>query len=121
MPEVKARKTIFIKATLDAAGKFTRNIEIPFDAHDMIVRSWSAGTATNSSVFTVNMGGIGDIFHFASQEHDSPRHVFKVNGPLAGAVDFTIHDIDNLIETGLTTELVFCLEFLQYYPQKIEM
>lgn len=122
MPEVKTRKIIFVKAELNASGIFVRNLHVPFDVHDMIVRSWSAGQATNAAVFAVNMAGIGDIFHFAGQESSSPMHIFKVNGTISGDTQFAVTDIEGNLATALTTtELIFCLEFVEYYPQRIDV
>lgn len=126
MPEVKARTILFVKAIIDNTGKFSRNINVPFEAHDMIVRSWNVGDSLggggNNVLFTMNMQGFGDIFHFTVQESSTPKHIFRANGSISGNIDFTVLDVNGAVEVGLAPcKIIFCLEFIEYFPQKIAM
>jgi hypothetical protein len=118
MPEVKTRKLVFVKAVIDDTATFIRKINVPFDYHDMIVRSWNVSlTNFENNIYTVNMQGFGDIFHFTQLENSTPKHIFRSVGPISGDIIFTVVDVNGIPDgTTADAQVIFCLEFVEYYP-----
>ena len=111
------RKTVVISVGLLVSGEFTYNIDVPFHAHDMVVRAWShVGTmgGGNGAVLKLNWVGIGDIFHFEGDQSQTPRNVFNVNRSFSGTQHFQCLDVDGALHDTSSSQLGFTLEFLEY-------
>jgi hypothetical protein len=122
MPEVKTRKLIFVKAVINDTATFSRKINVPFDYHDMIVRSWNVGlTGSAVNLYTLHMQGFGDIFHFSQQENSTPKHIFRSVGPMSGDIEFTVLDVNGIPDgTTADAQILFCLEFVEYFPYALK-
>lgn len=118
MPEVKSRKIVFVRASLDDTGSFTYNIHIPFHVDDMILTSWTCGRTTAGAIphpFILTMQGIGEILCFTEQDFDSPRHIFNINSPIIGQQTFDIRNAAGTIVDQTGCQFAFSLEFIEFH------
>lgn len=119
MPEVRNRKTIFVKTTFGGGGytgRFQFNFgTIGFNVDDIIINSWTCGGLL-ATVNTINMDGVGDLFSFTGQETCTPRNIFRVGRMLDGIQNFSIRDIDNGLNPGIAAgTLCFTIECIQFH------
>jgi hypothetical protein len=115
MPEVKTRRSVFVRATLDATGQFDYVINIPFHVDDMHLNSWTVGTGANDQPFVVEMVGVGEICSMTEEDFDSPRHVFNINRSITGVQRFTLRSAAGTIIDRTGVQIFFCLEFIEFH------
>lgn len=118
MPEVKQRQVVFVNVQFDGNARtatFRKNFHLTFAPDDMIVRSVCCGTEdVVEDVHTINMNGVGDIFHFTSGTQ-APNLVFNVAGrSLAGEQTFTVRGINGNLDDTLLNSMIFALEFVEF-------
>lgn len=114
---VVRRKTVIVTVALTANGVFSTNIDVPFNAHDVIVRAWTtSGTFTGGAdaVLKLRWVGVGEIFHFEGDQSQTPRNIFNVNRSFIGSQQFECVNTAGALYDCSGADLGFTLEFLEY-------
>jgi hypothetical protein len=114
MPEVKSRKTVFVKGTLGATATFNFDFRVGFDVDDIIVTGWTT-TAGGAQVFIMSFNGVGEIFHFRDDDSQIIRNIFKVGKSLDGIQTFTALLATGALAVNALLDIIFTVECIEFH------
>jgi hypothetical protein len=121
MPRVETRQNVMIRRDLNDGGQWYERININFIPDEMIVRTvayHNDGSGGGMSYIWTNLVPENFIGCFSDGGVNSSGQVFNVNRDVRGQFEFQVRGVDDSIETDRVGDLIICLEFVKYKPER---